>query len=156
MSQIEIDMSGLTAFSEELKAVNHDTMMREAANTLAQVYLSEAKRNTPVAGNKSYTVDGKTFVSSSKHMRRSWGVGNVSNTGNIYEVEIYNSASYASYVNDGHRQTPGRFVPILGKRLVKSFVLGLHMADKAERLTTRKSDNVLNTVVSKYTKGLQE
>lgn len=34
------------------------------------------------------------------------------------------TADYASFVEFGHRQTPGRFVPAIGKRLVASKVAG--------------------------------
>lgn len=62
--------------------------------------------------------------------------------------------SYASYVNDGHRQQPGRYVPILGKRLVENWVDGLNMAEKAEKETERQSKNILrrniNRVLLRY------
>lgn len=41
-----------------------------------------------------------------------------------YEAEIINNTNYASYVNYGHRQTPGRYVPAIGKRLKKGWVDG--------------------------------
>lgn len=41
-----------------------------------------------------------------------------------YEAEIINNTEYASYVNYGHRQTPGRYVPAIGKRLKRSWVEG--------------------------------
>lgn len=41
-----------------------------------------------------------------------------------YEAEIINNTNYASYVNYGHRQTPGKYVPAIGKRLKKGWVDG--------------------------------
>lgn len=41
-----------------------------------------------------------------------------------YEAEIINNIKYASYVNYGHRQKPGRYVPAIGKRLKKGWVDG--------------------------------
>lgn len=41
-----------------------------------------------------------------------------------YEAEIINNTEYASYVNYGHRQTPGRYVPAIGRRLKRSWVDG--------------------------------
>ena len=38
--------------------------------------------------------------------------------------ELYPTANYALFVHEGHRQTPGRFVPAIGQRLVKAFVQG--------------------------------
>ena len=34
---------------------------------------------------------------------------------------------YAPYVENGHRQEVGRYVPAIGKRLVNGFVEGRHM-----------------------------
>ena len=34
------------------------------------------------------------------------------------------TAKYARWVHDGHKQEKGRYVPVLGKRLVKSYVKG--------------------------------
>ena len=46
-------------------------------------------------------------------------------------VTVYNNTEYAAHVEYGHRQTPGRFVPAIGKRLKKSFVPGKKMLHKA-------------------------
>lgn len=35
----------------------------------------------------------------------------VDQTKNGFEVTLYNRAQYATWVNDGHRQRPGRFIP---------------------------------------------
>ena len=68
-------------------------------------------------------------------LRKLWGAAKdirVKKSGNTYEVTIENSASYASYVEYGHRQTPGRFVPAIGKRLVKDWVEGQFMLTLSE------------------------
>ncbi len=59
--------------------------------------------NTPVKqGNlrRSWTAEGPTY-----------GCGG-------WTIKLINNAEYASYVESGHRQTPGRYVPVLKKRLV--------------------------------------
>lgn len=85
----------------------------------------------------------------SEHMRRSWQAGDVTVKGNTYSIPVVNTASYASFVNDGHRQTPGRFVPAIGKRLVNNWVDGLFMAEKAENSVKRKSNRIVNRLVQK-------
>lgn len=35
----------------------------------------------------------------------------VEDKGSVYEVTLLNRAIYATWVNDGHRQRPGRFIP---------------------------------------------
>lgn len=42
------------------------------------------------------------------------------------ESEVGYTVEYAPHVEYGHRQTPGRFVKKLGKRLVASYVPGQH------------------------------
>ena len=79
-------------------------------------------------------------------MRRSWEAERINDS----TVKVQNSASYASYVNDGHRQRPGRFIPVLGKRLTKSFVKGLHMQEKAEAAIRRASDKIIKNALDDY------
>lgn len=51
----------------------------------------------------------------------------VERVGNAYQITVRNPVSYASYVEYGHRQTPGRFVPQIGKRLRKAWTPGQFM-----------------------------
>lgn len=51
----------------------------------------------------------------------------VEKAGNDYYVIITNPVHYASFVEYGHRQKPGRFVPQIGRRLKKSWVPGQFM-----------------------------
>lgn len=94
------------------------------------------------------------ILHNSEHMKRSWNAGAIEQNGREYKIKVFNTASYASYVNDGHRQQPGRYVPILGKRLVDNWVDGLNMAEKAEKETERQSKNILrrniNRVLLRY------
>lgn len=61
---------------------------------------------------------------------------------------------YASYVEFGHRQTPGRYVPAIGKRLKASWVDGQYfLTISEEELQTiapaviqRKLDQLLREV----------
>lgn len=57
---------------------------------------------------------------------------NVAKVGNTYQVEIVNPVHYASYVEYGHRQTPGRYVPAIGKRLVQGWAKGRYMLTISE------------------------
>ena len=60
-------------------------------------------------------------------LRNGWNIGNIRHTGSTYIVEIICPLEYASYVEYGHRQTPGRYVPAIGKRLKASWVNGRFM-----------------------------
>lgn len=75
-------------------------------------------------------------------LRENWKITNVTQHDNIYEIQIFNTLYYASYIEDGHRQRVGRFVPGYidssgyfqyqrnypgGIVLKKPFVNGFHM-----------------------------
>lgn len=196
MANVEVNFSGVLALRQQLESLNNkqekEACMKECADTLAQVYLAEAIKNTPVGGAKEFAVTPKAYqkinatevgpayfkeakgrngrttkavkrikrtrkkqkrylvMTASEHMRRSWGADEVKQTGHEYAVKVYNSASYASYVNDGHRQQPGRFVPAIGKRLVKSWVDGKFMAEAAEKKTKRQSKRLLSQIIVQY------
>lgn len=57
-------------------------------------------------------------------LRRAWTAEGPSLEGNSWVVTLMNNAEYASYVENGHRQTPGRFVPSIHKKLKASWVPG--------------------------------
>lgn len=159
MANVKVDFSGLRDFAKQLNAIPTDSMCKEAVTQLGAVYIASAKRNTPVKGNQTIEIkrkDGSTerITSSSEHMRRSWQMGTVEKRGRTYRIKVSNSASYATFVDKGHRQTPGRFVPILGKKLVGNYVKGLKITDKAEKAVKRAQGRVFETVIDKHTKGV--
>lgn len=74
----------------------------------------------------------------------------ITKSGNVYEIEIINPVHYASYVEFGHRQTPGRFVPALGKRLKAGWVEGRFMLTLSEKEVQRQSAKVVEAKLKKY------
>ena len=71
--------------------------------------IKQLKANTPVE---------------SGDLRRAWTAEGLAVDGGGWVVKVINNTDYASYVERGHRQTPGRFVPAIGKRLKASWVPG--------------------------------
>ena len=53
-------------------------------------------------------------------------------SGDHYTFVVLNPMKYASFVEYGHRQHPGRYVPALGKRLKESWVKGRYMLTISE------------------------
>lgn len=76
--------------------------------------------------------------------------------GNTYVVEVVNPVEYASYVEYGHRQKPGRYVPALGKRLKSGWVEGKFMltisADEIRADAPRVLENKLKKKLSEVFK----
>lgn len=62
---------------------------------------------------------------------------------------IATAVTYAPYVENGHHQTPGRYVPAIGKRLVASYVPGKpYMAPALENHVSEYKE-VFETELSK-------
>ncbi len=98
-------------------------------------------------------------------LRRGWTAGKttaagtyakslpIEKSGNYYIVRVINPVEYASYVEFGHRQTPGRYVPALGKRLKKGWVKGQFFLTLSEDDLERIAPGILE---KKLNKLLQE
>jgi hypothetical protein len=74
-------------------------------------------------------------------------------TGQNYAITITNPVHYASYVENGHRQQPGRFVPAIGKRLKKQWVEGQFFMANAEAEVRAELPAVLKRRLNKFLKG---
>ena len=158
MADIEVDFSQFDKFVDGIveaalpEAVK--TVQANAVNKLAAEYLGKAIEETPDRGVHKIQIGEKEITTDSEHMKRSWGAESARFIGGQYRAKVYNSASYASYVNDGHRQHVGQFVPILGKRLVKPWVDGQFMAEKAEKHTRKIAASVLQNEILRHLKGV--
>lgn len=126
---------------------------RDCANELAQRMLAMVMRRTPVGhapkidGTKTVKVKGSsgkshTFLSAQAaawygyvggNLRRNWTTGEIRKKGGTFEVEVFNPTEYASYVEYGHRQESGRYVPAIGKKLKRAWVPGKFMMTISEK-----------------------
>ena len=115
-SKVKADFSEIRKAAESLSQAQVKVFIETVAKEVAARYLRKAVKKTPVdEGN----------------LRRSWDV-EVADKGGGCEIILTNSSEYASYVEYGHRQTPGRYVPAIGKSLKKSWVTGQFFLTKAE------------------------
>lgn len=78
---------------------------------------------------------------------------NVNKVGDVYQVEVVNPVHYASYVEYGHRQEPGRFVPAIGKRLVNSWVEGAFMLTLSEKDLEEIAPKIIEMKIAKFLEG---
>ena len=67
-----------------------------------------------------------------------------------YSVTVTNPVYYASYVEYGHRQTPGRYVPAIGKRLVKNWVEGQHFLKLSEEELREIAPEMLEKLLNEF------
>ncbi|MBS5890660.1 MAG: HK97 gp10 family phage protein [Negativicoccus succinicivorans] len=159
MADVKLNIDQWKKFAEAIAISTDQKRIDEAkANAvrlMAAAYLREAKTQTPTGARGTVEVNGKEYRIQTEHMRRSWDTGKLERGARVYQMAVTNSASYASFVNDGHRQTPGRFVPILGKQLVANFVGGQHMAEKAQAYTESKAGGIIRRQTSALLKELK-
>lgn len=77
----------------------------------------------------------------------------VSRAGEMLTIEIINPVEYASYVEYGHRQQPGRYVPALGKKLKQGWVPGQFMMTISEQELERIAPQILEKKIKAYFEG---
>lgn len=115
--KIDINLSGLKQLQSQIHQLGEKTgeFCDRCADRLAGELMTRAIERTPV---------------DTGHLRRSYHVIR-DNHGREYARIVANNVEYAPYVEYGHRQEVGRFVPAIGKRLVREFVPGKHMLTNA-------------------------
>lgn len=129
------EFSQLTKLAENVQALNDgiaNEFTKEVANEIAMQLLRRIKQKTPV---KEGT------------LRNGWAIGEITQKGKSYTIAIINPIEYASYVEYGHRQTPGRFVPAIGKKLKKSWVKGRFMMTLSFKEIDQLTPQIVTTKV---------
>lgn len=74
----------------------------------------------------------------------------IEHDGNLLTVEIVNPVEYASYVEYGHRQTQGKYIPALGKRLKKGWAPGHFMLTTSEQEIRDIAPGVLQAKIKQF------
>ena len=140
-SKIRVQFDGLKEFQKIIEEMEKEKeqLMIDTIKELAARLLRKVIKRTP---------------SDTGNLRRNWTVSDVRKNGENYEIEVSNSAEYASYVEFGHRQTPGRFVPAIGKRLKKSWVKGKFMLTISEDELKRQAPAVIEKKITEWLKKL--
>lgn len=147
---MSVDMTGVEELKKAVENLNYtkDELIYKITKELTARLLRMVTKRTPVGASvvvyksvvdvnnkhvlyKSGKKKGQAkYKKETTHtggtLRRGWTVTDLSYFGN-YEMKIGNNVFYAVYVEEGHRQAPGRYVPAIGKRLKKSWVPGKHM-----------------------------
>ena len=127
---INVSKGELEALLARLEAGDGEKVIEAGMKHLAQRTVDVAKKNTPVDTGQ---------------LRRNWFIQEASAT----RVVVANPAKYAEYVEYGHRQEPGRFVPKLGKRLKHSWVRGQFFAKRSGEIVRKNADKIIRPIVIK-------
>lgn len=143
---MSIEMSELIAFRDKFERTTRefDAFLRKFLIRQALDVLRKTKQNTPTdtgllknswtIGNqvialKSETLDDGSVRYFQTRTSETHGatLDSVVRNGDELIITISNVVEYAGYVEYGHSQKIGRFVPKIGKRLVKPWVDGKFM-----------------------------
>ena len=134
---VDVDVSQLEELANRFDRFARqgiDRICIDCAKVIALRLLRKVKLRAPVDSGR---------------LRDSWRIEDVRKVNDEYIVEILNSLEYASYVENGHRQEPGRFVPAIGKRLVKSYVPGKYMLRISEQEVQKEADKLVQNRIEK-------
>lgn len=134
---VDVDVSQLEELANRFDRFARqgiDRICIDCAKVIALRLLRKVKLRTPVDSGR---------------LRDSWRIEDVRKVNDEYIVEILNPLEYASYVENGHRQEPGRFVPAIGKRLVKSYVPGKYMLRISEQEVQKEADKLVQNRIEK-------
>ncbi len=132
----------------------HDVFMRGCVDELSGRFLAKVRKRTPVGEGRYEMADGKPVkVRTGGELRRAWNTKSAQKTGKRYRAIVRNHLKYASYVEYGHRQHVGQFVPVLGKRLVNSWVPGQHMMQISHNEVNRQAGAIIQRRFRKFLKG---
>ena len=169
-----VDKRALAAFIkrlEQLNTVQKHQIMEQVTRDSAGAQLTLVIKKTPV-GKSRQDKDGN-LIHVGGALRRAWTCRteeeaqksaeaptaaayaktlDVEKQGHEYSVEVANPMYYASYVEHGHRQEPGRYVPAIGKRLKKSWVEGQFFLKKAETEFIEAAPTFLQGRLEKFLK----
>ena len=115
--------------------------VKKSVRNVGETYKRNAESRTPVQSGE---------------LRRSWQLKGPFFAGSDITVELKNGKNYASFVENGHRQTPGRYVPAIGKKLKASWVPGQHFLQKATNETKGQLPQLLTPAMDEILRRLMD
>ena len=133
---IKLDLTPLSDYISKAQS-QIEAGFESACYKGANHIVDELKSNTPVDTGR---------------LRSSWYRHGVTKSGSTYTCEILNKAHYCDYVEYGHRQEVGRYVPAIGKRLVRAYVRGRYFIKRTvNTLPDDRLDEIcIDEIVSKF------
>lgn len=171
-------LNNLTNFQRDIDSIVESCAKELTARFLAKVIKRTPVGVKPeFEGRKTYQIkkqDGRTrlfLTNAAFYYQRSWGsyMGGtlrrgwtsgkstkafadglaIAKSGNLYTFAVTNNTPWADYVEYGHRQEAGRYVPAIGKRLKKSWVQGKFMMTISAEEIQRSAQGILDKKIQK-------
>jgi bacteriophage protein of unknown function (DUF646) len=135
---IKFDFKELEEYAKKLKKLSQIQMgdiVKKCLYDLANRMLTRVKEETPVKEGL---------------LRNSWQIGLIIiKKGDEYFIEVLNNVEYAEFVEYGHFQEVGKYVPVLGKRLVNMYVPGRYMMTISAQEVQDHADKYVKKILEK-------
>lgn len=156
---MSVDVTQLVELKNKLEEIQQgrnkilDAIAKELADRLSR----KVKKRTPVSEtiavykrNSKNHKRGDTYTKKGGTLRRGWTVGKPRLLGNYCEISVSNDVFYVSYVENGHRQQIGRYVPAIGKRLKRGWVPGKKMLRLSVDELQKDSQKIIEAKIRKW------
>ncbi len=176
---LKVNFKGLQRFQKQLESLQDNQVeqfIEGCAKELAARLLAKVIKRTPVGENTVETIIDENgnarqqTIKGGGTLRRGWTAEteaearnggssdvidyvnslNIRKNGDSFIIDIINPVHYASYVEYGHRQEPGRYVPAIGKKLKNAWVEGKFMLTISEQEIEADAPKVLENKLKKY------
>lgn len=138
----EVDLKDIKQLKEKLEQYNKfdkKLLMKETVQEIAEELLDTVVAKTPRDTGR---------------LQESWKMTDVVDHGSYVEITVYNPVDYASHVEYDHKQEVGRYVPQIGKRLVKPLVEGKFFLKKSVEIVDDEAPNIIKRKLIKALEDL--
>ena len=161
-----VNYSEFEALKKKLEKVSQADTQRFMIKTTSEIaarVLRDVRKRTPTGhkpkvSNQILQMYWEGYQGGT--LKRAWTVHPMSRStspqGTVYRYKVINPTRYASYVEYGHRQRPGRYVPQLGKRLKVSWVKGKFMLTKSQKSVQDKVPQIVDKRLDEFLKKVFE
>ena len=165
---VEVDIKGIEKLREDLKSIDTAAITKRCGDVLMSRLLRYVIKATPVGQKPEIRANGKNKKLLAAQaaawqgyrggtLRRGWRAAKDNlqyvKYGNVLSIKAVNPTYYGDYVEHGHRQHKGKFIPAIGKKLVRSYVPGRHFAQKSEDMVQSQAESV---IVKETEKAIKE
>ena len=143
MMKLEVDDKDFQAWANAVEA------------NLANGELKDAvERQLGRIGNAGLRIFTNNTPVKSGNLRKGWEVRKPIYAGGGWNITFVNTREYARYVEYGHRQQPGKYVPAIGKRLKNAWVEGAFYNRKSAEQLQEKIGDIMKPVEKAFNDAL--
>lgn len=146
----KVELENLLHGIENLVQEEKDRFLNSAALRLGNAVMGKARELTPVGdySDRFPPYNNRTGGT----LRDSWKITKPRKRGDATIVKVKNPQKYASYVNYGHKQHVGQFIPPYRKNAKVPFVKGQYFLERAEYQTLPQSKPLLKPLLDQALK----